>query len=116
MKITTERLALFNDEKTVHSFYKTEDVLDSNGNIAGTKVILNIKFKNTVHATCKRNCMINAIIIDDERHSCDALKMLLEKCCPQVQVTAICHSGEEGIKKINELNPNLFSLILKCRT
>lgn len=54
--------------------------------------------------------MINAIIIDDERHSCDALKMLLGKCCPQVQVTAICYSGEEGIKKINELNPQLVFL------
>lgn len=43
--------------------------------------------------------MINAIVIDDERHSCDALKMLLEKCCPQVLVAAICHTGEEGIKK-----------------
>jgi two-component system LytT family response regulator len=54
--------------------------------------------------------MINAIIIDDERHSCDALKMLLEKCCPQVQVVALCYSAEEGIKKINELNPQLVFL------
>src|ERR1043165_7969376 len=54
--------------------------------------------------------MINAIIIDDERHSCDALQMLLAKCCSQVQVTAICYSGEEGIKKINELKPKLIFL------
>lgn len=54
--------------------------------------------------------MINAIIIDDERHSCDVLKMLLGKCCQQVQVTAICYSGEEGIKKINELKPQLVFL------
>lgn len=54
--------------------------------------------------------MINAIIIDDERHSCDALKMLLDKCCPQIQVTGICHSGAEGIKKINELKPELIFL------
>jgi len=54
--------------------------------------------------------MINAIIIDDERHSCDALKMLLEKCCPQVLVTAICNSGVEGIKKIDELKPQLVFL------
>jgi two-component system LytT family response regulator len=54
--------------------------------------------------------MINAIIIDDERHSCDALKMLLDKCCPQVQVTAMCYSAEEGIKKINELKPQLVFL------
>lgn len=55
--------------------------------------------------------MINAIIIDDERHSCDALKMLLDKCCSQqVQVTAICYSGEEGIKTIKELKPQLVFL------
>lgn len=54
--------------------------------------------------------MVNAIIIDDERHSCDALKMLLDKCCPQVQVAAICHSGEEGINKIHELRPQLVFL------
>jgi len=54
--------------------------------------------------------MINAIIIDDERHSCDALKMLLEKCCSQVQVSAMCYSAEEGIKKIHELKPQLVFL------
>ena len=60
LKITTERLALFNNEKAVHSFYKTEDVLDPNGNIAGTMVILNIKFKNSVQQPVKvKNCMNN---------------------------------------------------------
>ena len=54
--------------------------------------------------------MINAIIIDDERHSCDALKMLLGKCCQQVHVAAICYSGEEGIKRITELKPQLVFL------
>ena len=55
--------------------------------------------------------MINAIIIDDERHSCDALKMLLDKCCSQqVQVTALCYSGEDGLKKIQELRPRLVFL------
>ena len=47
LKITTERLALFNNEKTIHSFYQTEDVMDADGNVVGTKVTLNIKFKNT---------------------------------------------------------------------
>lgn len=54
--------------------------------------------------------MIRAIIIDDERHSCDALKMLLAKCCSQVEVAAICHSGGEGIKMIGELKPQLVFL------
>lgn len=54
--------------------------------------------------------MIKAIIIDDEHHSCDALKMLLDKCCPQVQVAAISHSANEGLKKINDLTPDLIFL------
>ncbi len=54
--------------------------------------------------------MIQAIIIDDERHSCDALKMLLEKCCPQIQVAATCHSAKAGIAKISELKPHLIFL------
>ena len=54
--------------------------------------------------------MIKAIIIDDERHSCDALKMLLEKCCPQIQVIAICYSGADAIEKIRELKPDLIFL------
>ncbi len=47
LKITTERLALFNNEKTINTFYNTEDVLDDEGNVIGTKVTLTIKFKNT---------------------------------------------------------------------
>src|ERR1051325_11160832 len=54
--------------------------------------------------------MIRTIIIDDERHSCDALKMLMDRYCPQISVAAICYSGEEGIRKINELNPELVFL------
>jgi LytS/YehU family sensor histidine kinase len=48
LKITTERLALFNNERSIQDFYKTEDVLDANGNVAGTKVTLNIKIKNSL--------------------------------------------------------------------
>ena len=54
--------------------------------------------------------MIQTIIIDDERHSCDALKMLLGKCCPQIEVKAICNSAKDGLQKINELNPDLIFL------
>ena len=54
--------------------------------------------------------MIQTIIIDDERHSCDALKMLLDKCCPQIEVKAICNSAKDGLQKINELKPDLIFL------
>ena len=53
LKITKERLAIFNNEKSVHDFYKTEDVLDANGNVAGTKVVLNIKIKNPIQEPAK---------------------------------------------------------------
>ena len=53
LKITKERLAIFNNERSVHEFYKTEDVLDANGNVAGTKVALTIRIKNPVHAPAK---------------------------------------------------------------
>jgi two-component system LytT family response regulator len=36
--------------------------------------------------------------------------MLLDKCCPQVQVAAICYSANEGIEKINTLKPDLIFL------
>ena len=48
LKITTERLALLNREKGIHTFYEIEDLKDENGNAAGTKVILKINFKNSV--------------------------------------------------------------------
>jgi len=53
LKITTERLALFNNEKEIRSFCKTDDVFDANGNVAGTKVTLNIKYKNSVQQPVK---------------------------------------------------------------
>lgn len=49
LKITTERLALFNNEKAVRTFYNSEDVLDSEGNISGTEVTLYITFKDDIH-------------------------------------------------------------------
>lgn len=54
--------------------------------------------------------MIKAIIIDDERHSCDALKMLIDKSCPQIHVATICYSGADAIEKIRELRPELIFL------
>ena len=48
LKITTERLALLNKEKGVHTFYEIEDLKDENGNAAGTKVVLKISFKESV--------------------------------------------------------------------
>ncbi len=51
LKITKERLALLNREKSLHTFYQIEDLKDENGKAAGTKVVLNISFKESVEET-----------------------------------------------------------------
>jgi LytS/YehU family sensor histidine kinase len=51
LKITTERLALFNREKAVQTFYEIEDIKDGYGNAAGTKVVIKISFKEPVKET-----------------------------------------------------------------
>ncbi len=48
LKITTERLALLNMENNINSFYKIEDVLNEQNEVAGTKVNLRIRYKETV--------------------------------------------------------------------
>lgn len=51
LKLTTERLALFNEEKSVQTFYDIEDVLDEQGAISGTKVILKIRYREFTNET-----------------------------------------------------------------
>jgi tetratricopeptide (TPR) repeat protein len=48
LKITSERLALLNQEKGVNTFYEIEDLLNENGNASGTKVNLKITYKKSV--------------------------------------------------------------------
>jgi signal transduction histidine kinase len=48
LKITTERLALFNNENIVRTFYNIEDLIDEVGNVEGTEVTLLIKHKDDV--------------------------------------------------------------------
>ena len=47
LKLTAERLALFNEGKSVHTFYKMEDVI-KDGVVAGTCVKVNIKYKAAI--------------------------------------------------------------------
>ena len=48
LQITTERLALLNREKGLHTFYEIEDLKDNIGNAAGTKVTLKISTKESI--------------------------------------------------------------------
>lgn len=54
--------------------------------------------------------MIRSIIIDDEHYGRLALKLALEKCCPDVEIIAICEGPEQGLKTIKSLQPDLVFL------
>jgi two-component system LytT family response regulator len=54
--------------------------------------------------------MLKAIIIDDEKSSRNTLRQKLINHCPEVNVMAECENGEEGIKKIEELHPDIIFL------
>jgi two-component system, LytTR family, response regulator len=54
--------------------------------------------------------MIEAMIVDDERHSCEALQLLLERSCPEVKVIGLANSGAEAKNKIQTLHPQLVFL------
>ncbi|HWK02677.1 MAG TPA: response regulator [Puia sp.] len=54
--------------------------------------------------------MIKAIIVDDEPYCGEALAILLERYCPQVQVMQSCLSGVEALNAIKEHQPQLLFL------
>jgi len=54
--------------------------------------------------------MIDAIIVDDESYCCETLEILVGKCCPDIQIVAICNSGEEALMAIRQHRPQLVFL------
>jgi len=53
---------------------------------------------------------MKALIIDDERHCVEALRLLLEKYCPEVEILGECNDGQCGMAAIRELQPDLVFL------
>ncbi len=54
--------------------------------------------------------MIKAIIVDDEPKCCKTLSALLDRFCPEIEVTAVCSNGLEALTKIREHSPSLVFL------
>ena len=54
--------------------------------------------------------MITAIIVDDEVHSIDRLKNLLDTYCPEITVLAACVDIETAFRQINLLKPQVVFL------
>lgn len=53
---------------------------------------------------------MNAIIIDDEKTGTRGLELLVKKHCHDIQVVAIEHTAEDGIRQILHLQPDLIFL------
>lgn len=54
--------------------------------------------------------MLRTIIIDDEQDSREALRLSLEKYCPQAELVAICDNPQNGIEQIKAKKPDLVFL------
>lgn len=53
---------------------------------------------------------IHAVLVDDEDNSLEALEILLNKYCPDVEVEGRAQSVEEAVQVINEVQPELVFL------
>ena len=54
--------------------------------------------------------MIRSILVDDEVNSLDALAILLNDFCPEVEVVARCASPQTAVELIRRLSPDLLFL------
>lgn len=54
--------------------------------------------------------MINTIIIDDEPYCCEALETMIAKFCPELNVTAVLHSGVDALEVFEHVTPQLVFL------
>ncbi|WPP49471.1 LytR/AlgR family response regulator transcription factor [Catalinimonas niigatensis] len=54
--------------------------------------------------------MIRALIIDDETDAREVLRMAIEKYCPEVSLMGVYESPEQGLKAIQEQQPDLVFL------
>src|SRR5437773_9293785 len=50
LQITAERLALLNQDIDEQTFFNIEDITDDKGNVAGTKVILKMHYRDLTEA------------------------------------------------------------------
>jgi len=54
--------------------------------------------------------MLRAVIVEDEHHSADTLKLILKEYCPDVLVTNVCYTLKEGRKCLSEEQIDLLFL------
>ncbi len=57
--------------------------------------------------------MVNALIVDDEKHNVIMLQSLLKENCPEINVIGFSYNVDEAFEKINSLKPKLVFLDIK---
>ncbi len=53
---------------------------------------------------------LRTILVDDEPRGLNSLQKLLQMNCPDMEIVALCSNADDGIEKINELQPDLVFL------
>jgi two-component system LytT family response regulator len=53
---------------------------------------------------------MKTIVIEDELNNLNLLSHFLKKYCPEVDLIASCQTKDEGVKLVNQLNPDLLFL------
>lgn len=54
--------------------------------------------------------MLKAIIVDDEPYCCESLDALLQRYCPEVNVTGVFSNGQDALNAIRQQQPDLVFL------
>src|SRR5688500_8090830 len=54
--------------------------------------------------------MINAVLIDDEKHCLETLSMMLTRYCKNVNILEECRSAKKGLEAISRYQPDLVFL------
>jgi two-component system LytT family response regulator len=54
--------------------------------------------------------MIRTILIDNEKDSLSALRIVLEEYCPEIEIVAVCQSAPDGVTSIIKNKPELIFL------
>lgn len=60
--------------------------------------------------------MNKALIVEDELHSRNFLKSIIEEFCPQINVVAMAADVEQGVAAIREYEPDLVFLDIEMQT
>lgn len=57
--------------------------------------------------------MLKALIVDDEKHTCDEVAAIIKESCPGVKLIGQCGNISEAIRIIHDKNPDIIFLDIK---